>query len=78
VIVLHADFKHDEPRQVPLSLTRGEFGRFGFDSGAPSKLKQSDHGKWELDITNGWPSSIRLDIYDPDDCFYGDTDGDGV
>ena len=33
---------------------------------------------WELDIMAGWPSSIQLNVYDFDDYFYGDTDGDGV
>ena len=27
---------------------------------------------------DGWPSSIQLNVYDFDDYFYGDTDGDGV
>ena len=27
---------------------------------------------------DGWPSSIQLSVYHFDDCFYGDTDGDGV
>jgi hypothetical protein len=39
---------------------------------------QSGDGKWELDIMDGWPSSIQLNVYDYDDYFYGNTDGDGV
>ena len=27
---------------------------------------------------DGWPSSIQLNVFDNDDYFYGDTDGDGV
>jgi len=41
-------------------------------------MKQNDEGKWELDFMDGWPSSIQFNIYDFDDYFYGDADGDGV
>ena len=65
--------------QVPRFLARGEFNRFGIDSDVPSKFKQNEDGKWELDIMGGWPSSIQLNfVYDFDDYFYGDTNGNGV
>ena len=32
----------------------------------------------ELGILHGWPSPIQLNVYDFDDYFHGDTDGDGV
>jgi len=75
---MHADFPYDKPRRVPRFLARGEFNRFGIDADVPSKFTQNDDGKWELDIMDGWPSSIQLNVYDFDDYFYGDTDGDGV
>jgi len=75
---VHADFGYDKPRRVPRFLARGEFNRFGFDLDVPSKLTQNSDGKWELDIMDGWPSSIQLNVYDFDEYFYGDVDGDGV
>jgi len=41
-------------------------------------MQQDSDGKWVLDIMDGWPSSIQLNVFDFDDYFYGDTDGDGV
>ena len=76
--VVHADFQYGTPRRVPRFLARGDFNRFGVDSDVPSTLTQNSDGKWELDIMDGWPSSIQLNVYDFDDYFYGDTDGDGV
>ena len=49
-----------------------------FDSDVPSTFTQTSDGKWELDIMGGWPSSIQLNVFDFDNYFYGDTDGDGV
>ena len=76
--VMHTDFPYDKPHQVPRFLARGEFNRFGVDADVPSKFTQNNDGKRELDIVDGWPPSIQLNVYDFDDYFYGDTDGDGV
>ena len=75
---MHSDFGYSTARRVPRFLARGEFNRFGFDGDVPSKFQQTGDGMWELDIMAGWPSSIQLNVYDFDDYFYGDTDGDGV
>jgi alpha-1,3-glucan synthase len=50
----------------------------GLDSDVPSTFTQTSDGKWELNIMAGWPSPIQLNVYDFDDYFYGDADGDGV
>ena len=57
-------------------MARGNFNRFGSDSDVPAAMKQISDGKWELEIMDGWPSSIQLNVFR--DYFYGDTDGDGV
>ena len=76
--IAHADYGYSTPRRVPRFLARGEFNRFSFDSDVPSTLTQNNDGKWQLEIMDGWPSSIQLSVYHFDDYFYGDTDGDGV
>jgi len=75
---MHADFGYDKPRRVPRFLARGEVNRFGNDQDIPSKMQQNSDGKCVLDIMDGWPSSIQLNVFDFDDYFYGDTDGDSV
>ena len=41
-------------------------------------MEQNSDRKWELDIMDGWPSTIQLNVFGNDDYFYGDTGGDGV
>ena len=76
--VVHADYGYNLPRRVPRFLAAGEFNRFGFDSDVQSELTQASDGTWQLEILAGWPSTIQLNVYNYDDYFYGDTDGDGV
>ena len=57
-------------------MTRGEFNHFGFDADIPAVMKQNSDRKWELEIMDGWPWSIKLNIFQY--YFYGDTDSDSV
>ena len=64
--------------QVPYFLAQGEFNWFSFNSDIPLAFTQTSDGKWELDIIDGWPSSIQLNVFVFDNYFYEDTDSDGI
>ncbi|PFH54317.1 glycosyltransferase family 5 protein [Amanita thiersii Skay4041] len=77
--VVHADYGYSGPkRRVPQFLVRGPYNNWGFDRGLPSQMSLNSEGKWELEIMDAWPSYIQLNVWDYDDYYYGDTDGDGV
>jgi alpha-1,3-glucan synthase len=67
-----------QPVKSLVSLPESSIDSAGGDSDVPSKFTQTGDEKWELDIMDGWPSSIQLNVYNYDDYFYSDTGGDGV
>ncbi|KAF8636652.1 hypothetical protein AX17_003459 [Amanita inopinata Kibby_2008] len=77
--VVHADYGYSGPkRRVPQFLVRGPYNNWGFDQGIPSKMTSNDKGQWEIEIMASWPSYVQLNVWDYDDYYYGDADGDGV
>ncbi|KAH8833661.1 modular protein with glycoside hydrolase family 13 and glycosyltransferase family 5 domains [Flagelloscypha sp. PMI_526] len=77
--VVHADYSYSgKNRRVPQFLARGPFNQWGFDQGLSNQMKLNNDGKWELEIMATWPTYVQLNVYDFDDFYYGDFDGDGV
>ena len=77
-VVVHADFNYNLPRCAPRFLARGPFNAWGYDSGINGIMTHNLDGKWELQITDNWPAYVQLNMFDFDDYFHGDIDGNGV
>lgn len=77
--VVHVDHGFSgKARRFPQFLVRGPFDNWGFDKGIPHLMEQNDDGLWELEIMAAWPTYVQLNVWDFDDFFYGDMDGDGT
>jgi alpha-1,3-glucan synthase len=76
--VVHADHGYDLQRRVPQLLVRGPFNSWGSEEDIPSRMTQNNQGKWELNIMYTWPTYVQLNVFEYDDYYYGDVDGDGV
>ncbi|EAU88623.2 alpha-1,3-glucan synthase [Coprinopsis cinerea okayama7 len=77
--VVHADhgWKGGQ-RRVPQFMVRGPFNTWGYDQGIDHIMELNDEGKWELKVMSSWPTYMQLNVFDFNDYFYGDADGDGV
>ena len=77
--VVHSDAKYTgPPRRVPQFIVRAPWNNFGFDKGIPYEMKLNDKAQWQLDIMAAWPTYMQLNVFDFNDYFYGDADGDGI
>jgi alpha-1,3-glucan synthase len=76
--VVHADRNYGPKRTVPQLLARGPFNQWGFDKGIPASMVHTGDHRWELEISAAWPTYVQLNVFEYDDYYYGDVDGDGV
>lgn len=77
--VVHADHGYKgSARRVPRFLVRGPFNTWGFDQGISHQMELNKEGQWELKIMSSWPTYMQLNVFEFNDYFYGDADGDGV
>ena len=76
--VVHADQGYGFRRRVPQFLVRGPFNAWGFDKGINYQMENTADNRWEIEVMAIWPTYMQLNVFDFDDYFYGDTDGDGV
>lgn len=75
---VHADRGLNKKRRVPQYLVRGPYNIWGFDRGLPSLMQLKEDNTWEIELMAQWPTYFQINVFDYDNFYYGDTDGDGV
>ncbi|KAK0729653.1 hypothetical protein B0H67DRAFT_559297 [Lasiosphaeris hirsuta] len=74
------------PRRFPHLFINGHFNAFGFDSGIPNMMEQSNNnGTWGIDVMAEWPTALQFNVWglNPDGLpdqtmLFGDVNFDHV
>jgi alpha-1,3-glucan synthase len=77
-VVVHAVRGFNHQRRIPQLLACGSFNSWGYDKGVTLQMAQTGDGQGELEIMSAWPSIVQLNVFEYNDFYYGDVDGDGV
>lgn len=75
--MVHGDVDFTGTRKFPQLLARGSFNEWGYDAGTNAHFSNTN-GTWTLPMMGEWPTYIQINVFDFNDYFYGDTDGDGI